>query len=187
VPPTDEELIEATLAGDLAAFDTLMQRYERLVFRIGYGFAEAREGALDIVQGSFLKALRNLTTFQATSSFKTWLVRIALNEGQDYRRRHRRRDALHEPLDLVAARAGPGPDPESSLLRHEEGERLRRGLAALNPRQSLAVKLRYFHELSVPEIAASLSCSQVTARNILFRGLRRLRETLQADDPKGTP
>ncbi len=176
--PTDAALIAAVVAGDLASYDGLMRRYERLVFKVAYGFTGGREPALDVVQAVFLKALRHLPRFDGRAAFKTWLVRITLNEGQDWKRRYRRRDAPLDSLDVVAERPGREESPETAALRTEDRERLRRGLATLNSRHRLAVVMRYFDGLPVRDIASTLGCSEVTARNILFRSLRRLRAVL---------
>lgn len=176
--PTDAALIAAVVAGDLSSYDSLMRRYERLVFKVAYGFTGGREPALDVVQAVFLKALRNLPRFDGRAAFKTWLVRITLNEGQDWKRRFRRRDAPLESLDAVAERPGREESPESAALRAEDRERLRRGLETLNSRHRLAVVMRYFDGRPVRDIASTLGCSEVTARNILFRSLRRLRAVL---------
>jgi len=180
---SDEELIAATVGGDLEAYDDLMRRYERLVFKVAYGLTVNRDAALDVVQAVFLKAFRSLRSFDGRASFKTWLVRITLNEGQDWRRRFSRRDAKHDPLDLAAAAADPEASPELAAVRAQDRERLHRGLAALNTRQRLAVSLRYFQGLPVRDIAVTLGCSDVSARNLLFRSLRRLRAVLAPGAP----
>lgn len=185
MPPTDEDLAAAAVAGDLGAFDTLMQRHEAEAYKAAYGFAGSRDGALDIVQAAFLKAFRDLARFRGQSAWKTWLLRIVLNEGYDWRRGQRRRGARQEPLDNVAEPAAPGPGPEDAALRREKFARLGAGLRALNRRHSLAVVLRYFDGMRIPEIAAILGCNEMTTRNMLFRSLRRLRAEL-ADGSQGT-
>jgi RNA polymerase sigma-70 factor (ECF subfamily) len=178
-PTADDALVAATLAGDLAAYDELMRRYERLVFKVAYGFTGTREGALDVTPAAFLKAYRGLSGFRRRSVFKTWLLGIVLNEGRDWQRRWRRRDGRHEPLDALGETATPGRDPEAAALLGEDRERLHRGLQSLNRRHRLAVVLRYFQGLPMRDIAAALGCSEVTARNILFRSLKRLRSALE--------
>ncbi|HVT58494.1 MAG TPA: RNA polymerase sigma factor [Thermoanaerobaculia bacterium] len=190
MPPTDEQLAAASVAGDLAAYDALMQRHEGLAFKVAYGFAGSRDGALDIVQAAFLKAFRERARFRGQSAWKTWLLRILLNEGRDWRRRNWRREARQGPLELAAEQAAPGPSPEDAALRREKRARLLRGLRALNRRHCLALVLRYFEGLRIPEIAEILGCTEMTARNILFRSLRRLRAELGgelAGENEGTP
>lgn len=175
MPPSDEELATAAAGGDLAAYDTLMRRFEGLAFKIAYGFAGEREGALDIVQGAFLKAFRQLARFRGQSAWKTWLVRIVLNEGRDWRRRQRRTGDRQQSLDLAGEMAAADPGPLDRALHKERWDRLLRGLRGLNHRQTLALVLRYFEGQRIPEIAAILGCTEITTRNMLSRGLRRLR------------
>jgi len=104
--------------------------------------------------------------------------RITLNEGQDWKRRFRRRDAPLDSLEIVAERPAREESPETAALRAEDRERVRRGLDTLNSRHRLAVVMRYFDGRPVRDIASTLGCSEVTARNILFRSLRRLRAVL---------
>jgi RNA polymerase sigma factor (sigma-70 family) len=78
---SDAILVRETLGGSTSAFDELMFRYQRLVFKIAYSFGGSRENALDIMQTAFLKSWDKLHIFRAESSFKTWILRIAYNEG----------------------------------------------------------------------------------------------------------
>src|SRR5262245_64914670 len=72
----DAELVERYLAGDMTAFDELMIRYERQIYRVCYRFVENREDAMDLAQEVFIKAFEHLGTFRRESSLKTWLYRI---------------------------------------------------------------------------------------------------------------
>src|SRR5215831_13612461 len=81
-PATDElALVEAAKAGDVGAFEQLVRRYDRNVFRIAQHITQNREDAEDVVQDAFLKSYQNLERFQEQSKFYTWLVRIAVNES----------------------------------------------------------------------------------------------------------
>jgi RNA polymerase sigma factor (sigma-70 family) len=186
VPPTDEDLAATAAAGDLAAFDVLMQRHEATAYKVAYGFAGSRDGALDIVQTAFLKAFRQLGRFRRQSAWKTWLLRIVLNEGYDWRRGQGRIGARQQPLAGIAELAAPDADPEAAALRRERLGRLTSGLRRLNRRHCLAVVLRYYEGMRIPEIAAVLGCTEVTTRNLLFRSLRRLRAEL-ADGSRSAP
>jgi RNA polymerase sigma factor (sigma-70 family) len=178
MPHTDEELAAAAAAGDLAAFDLLMQRHEATAYRIAFGLTGSRDAALDVVQAAFLKAFRQLARFRGHSAWRTWLLRIVLNEGHEWQRARLRLGARQEPLSSVAEPAAGEDDPESTILRRERLGCLAAGLRRLNSRQRLAVVLRYFEGLRIPQVAAALGCSELTARNMLFRSLRRLRAEL---------
>src|SRR3974390_2435358 len=81
-PAGDElSLVTAAKAGDIGAFEELVRRYDRNVFRIAQHITQNREDAEDVVQDAFLKAYQNLPNFQMQSKFYTWLVRIAVNEA----------------------------------------------------------------------------------------------------------
>src|SRR5438270_1255642 len=89
-PLSDElALVAAAKAGDISAFEELVRRYDRNVFRIAQHITQSREDAEDVVQDAFLKAFQNLANFQEQSKFYTWLVRIAVNEALMKLRRRR--------------------------------------------------------------------------------------------------
>jgi len=164
--PTDDELLAEIGSGSDLAFDRLMRRYRRLVYRVAYGFTGDREGALDVVQETFLSVQTRLGSFRGEGKVRNWIMRIAANEAMNWKRSSSRLETSE--LD------------ESTFSRSDErdaiAERtLTRSLAALGPRHRLAIVLRYYGERSTREIAATLECSEGTARNVLFRGLAKLR------------
>ncbi len=77
----DVALVERVRAGDLSAYDTLVRKYERQIFRIAQHITQNREDAEDVMQDAFLKAYEKLDQFQGNAKFYTWLVRIAVNES----------------------------------------------------------------------------------------------------------
>src|SRR5487761_2568645 len=77
----DVALVERVRAGDISAYDTLVRKYERQIFRIAQHITQNREDAEDVTQDAFLKAYEKLDQFQGNSKFSTWLVRIAVNES----------------------------------------------------------------------------------------------------------
>jgi len=87
-PDRDGELVERYLTGDTAAFDEIMVRYERQIYRICYRFVENREDALDLAQDVFIKAFEHLATFRRESTLKTWLYRIAMNHCINHVKKH---------------------------------------------------------------------------------------------------
>src|SRR5207302_4443642 len=85
----DLALVQAAREGDIGAFEQLLRRYDRNVFRIAQHITQNREDAEDVVQEAFLKAFQNLQNFHEQSKFYTWLVRIAVNEALMKLRRRR--------------------------------------------------------------------------------------------------
>lgn len=164
--PTDDELIAEIGSGSDLAFDRLMRRYRRLVYRVAYGFTGDPDSALDVVQETFLKVHTRLGSFRGEGQLRSWIVRIAANEAMNWKRASSRLETS-ELDESLSSRA----DPSDAMA----GRALTRSLAALGPRHRLAIVLRYYGERSTREIAAALDCSEGTARNVLFRGLAKLR------------
>ena len=109
-------------AGDVAAFEELVNRYERKIFRLGMNITQNREDAEDVMQEAFLKSFKNLDRFQGDSRFYTWLVRIAVNEAlMKLRKRRPNQVSLDEPLTLMttipsSAKSRTGALPRSKSL-----------------------------------------------------------------------
>src|SRR5471030_536027 len=80
-PHPDVALVERVRGGYVSAYDTLVHKYERQIFRIAQHITQNREDAEDVMQDAFLKAYEKLEQFQGNSKFYTWLVRIAVNES----------------------------------------------------------------------------------------------------------
>jgi RNA polymerase sigma-70 factor (ECF subfamily) len=181
---TDRALIEESLAGRLESFDALMQRYERLVYRVSVLYGGNRENALDISQNTFLKCYRHLRAFRGDSAFKTWLLRIAYNEGLNWVR-SRQRHGETEELDAESTPLPGAPAPERDLVAQERRTALMQKLDELNPRQRTAVTLRYFRQMPLREIADVLECSEGNVKNMLFRSVRKLRQSMAGSGIEG--
>lgn len=169
--PTDRELLADIEAGSDLAFDRLMRRYRRLVYRVAYGFTGDQESALDVVQETFLKVHTRLTSFREEGQLKNWIARIAANEAMNCKRASSR--FATSELDESAYSRPDTRDERDPRAGAEQA--LTRSLAGLDARHRLAIVLRYFGDRSTREIAATLECSEGTARNVLFRGLQKLR------------
>lgn len=172
---SDSQLVREIRAGSSVAFEKLMQRYERLVYRVAYGFTRDRESAMDVTQNTFLKVHTRLSTWRWAGSFRGWIARVAANEAISWNRARRRRPTAELNEELLL---DPGPAPEAQFSERETREELIRALDALNPKQRLAVILRYYQGMGQAEIAEALECSEGTARTMVFRGLRKMRTVL---------
>lgn len=173
---SDRALIEEIRVGSHNAFEEVMRRYERLVYVTSFAYAGSREDALDITQNVFVKVYERIGSFRGTGTFKAWLLRITHNESLNWVRGHSR-NGDHDELTQANA-PGSEAGQEADLLQRERWHRLRKALLHLNPKQRQAVTLRYFERMSISEIASVLGCTEGTAKNILFRSLRKLRHQL---------
>src|SRR5438045_3427917 len=135
-PVSDElALVQAAKKGDVGAFEDLVRRYDRNVFRIAQHITQNREDAEDVVQDAFLKAYSNLPQFQEQSKFYTWLVRIAVNEAlmKLRRRRPERMVSLDEEVkteedSMPREVADWSPNPEQLYSQSELGDILRKAV-----------------------------------------------------------
>lgn len=175
---SDTELIEQTLNGSLNAFDQLMERYQRLVFKVAFGFGKNRQNSLDITQNAFLKAYENLSSFKGKGSFKAWIVRITYNESINWTKKNRLQDNL-EIYEEILMNHHDGISQEDELLARENKAQLLHSLFALNTRYRLAVVLRYFNEMPIKEISGILKCSEGVVKNMLYRSLKQLKQSLR--------
>jgi RNA polymerase sigma-70 factor, ECF subfamily len=185
-PVSDElALVQAAKAGDVNAFEDLVKRYDRNVFRIAQHITQNREDAEDVVQDAFLKAYRNLAQFQGQSKFYTWLVRIAVNEAlmKLRKRRPERMVSLDEDVkteeDSVPREVADwSPNPEQQYNQAELKEILGKTIQGLPPSFRTVFVLRDVEGLSTEETAEALELSIPAVKSRLLRARLQLRERL---------
>src|SRR5438067_699597 len=127
----DLGLVERYLAGDIAAFDELMLRYERQIYRVCYRFVENRDDAKDLAQEVFIKAFEHLPTFRRESSLKTWLYRIAMNHCINHVKKH-----SQEFVEVTEYVGSIRASAQSQLEDQEQREHFRRMVKQLPPKQT---------------------------------------------------
>lgn len=179
---SDEELVRRFLQGDAGAFDALVIRHQREIYRVARRFTRDHAEADDLAQETFCRAFTALAEFRGESSLRTWLVRIvthlSLNAIQSPRLT--RREAT--PIEVLAARGGPATAVEAAgpaaLIERERAGRLRLAMESLPPRQKATLKLRVFEELPYREIAAIMGCTIGTAKANFFHAVAFLRRAL---------
>ena len=165
--------IAAARAGDREAFDRLVERYQRDVYRLCYRYVNDHQDANDLAQESFLKAYRALGRFRGDSAFSTWLYRIAVNACLNFR-------AARQPQAAELPEALPARD-EGALERLESDERaaeVRAAVARLPEKQRATLILKVYQELSHEEVAKVLGSSVGTVKANLFHALGNLRKMM---------
>ena len=185
-PVSDElVLVRAAKAGDISAFEQLVHRYDRNVFRIAQHITQNREDAEDVVQDAFLKAYENLKNFQEQSKFYTWLVRIAVNEAlmRLRRRRPERMVSLDEDVkteedSMPREVADWTPNPEQQYSQAELREILQKTIQGLPSSFRTVFVLRDVEGLSTEETAEALDLSIPAVKSRLLRARLQLRERL---------
>lgn len=178
-------LVSEAKAGNYAAFEELVNRYEKKIYRLGMNITGNAEDAEDVLQEAFLKAFEHLPEFREDSRFYTWIVRIAVNEAlmKLRKRRTRREVAIEDSKDedgevLVREFADWKPNPEQEYARAELERILQGAVRALPPGFRTVFYLRDVEGLSTEETAELLDLSVGAVKARLFRARLRLREEL---------
>jgi RNA polymerase sigma-70 factor (ECF subfamily) len=177
-------LVAAAKRGDAAAFEELVNRYERKIFRLTMNITRNREDAEDAMQDAFLKSYAHLKDFQEDSRFYTWLVRIAANEAlMRLRKRRPNQFSLDEPIegdeDLMPRELEDwGPSPEQRFAQTEMRDILSDVIDKLEPDFRVVFVLRDIEELSTEETAKALGISVPAVKSRLLRARLKLRQKL---------
>jgi RNA polymerase sigma-70 factor, ECF subfamily len=184
VKDDESALVRAAKAGDISAFETLVGRYERKIFRLAQNITQNREDAEDAMQESFLKAYEHLGEFQGNSRFYTWLVRIAVNQAlMKLRRRRPNVVSLDQEVDtgedmMPREVEDWGPSPEERYGQTELSAILGKVIGELDPPFRIVFQLRDIEELSTEETAEALGLSVPAVKSRLLRARLKLREKL---------
>jgi RNA polymerase sigma-70 factor (ECF subfamily) len=205
--PFESRLVARLRAGEMEAFDQLVEEYQALVYALALRILNDAEDARDATQETFLKIYRHFGNFRGEASLKTWICRIAINQARSadrWLRRRRRNDmtSLDAPWGQSASTNGwrneeaNGYDhrspidylqsgyatPEDETLLRERGRQIERGLRQLKKDFRIAVILRDIEGLSYEEIAWVTEVSVGTVKSRIARGREMLREAIQAGE-----
>jgi RNA polymerase sigma-70 factor (ECF subfamily) len=182
----DDDLVRRLRAGDEAAYENLLSRFQQPVYNLAYRLLNDPGDASDVVQEVFLKVFRNVSHFRRQSSLKTWIYRITVNEAHNQRRwffRHRSREVgLDDEPEQIRMRNVPDSErsPFDCTFDREKHELIENALARINPLFREVVVLRDVEDLSYEEIADVLQISLGTVKSRILRGREALREELTA-------
>jgi RNA polymerase sigma-70 factor (ECF subfamily) len=173
----ETSLLERARAGESEAIDALVRAYLGDVYAVTVRVLGERDLAQDAAQDAMVNALRSLDRFRGDSSFRTWLLRIAVNAARSVARRRTRRREVS--IDVVEGHSSNGVDPASHAVTHDEASRAAGMLARLPEKQRMAVSLRVQQGLSYHEIATVMGCTAGAARVNYHLGVKRLRELMK--------
>ncbi len=183
--PQEDFSLEALRNGDRAEFSRLVEAYYKMIYHLSYKMLGDAQDAEDVLQETFLKAYRNLGSFDGRSSLSTWLYRIATNEALMFLRR-KKPDlvSIDEPVETGEVEAEPLQIvdwcclPEAELLSSEAQAHLDRAVENLPPSLRVVFVLRDLQGLSTLETAEVLNLSENAVKTRLSRARLRLREEL---------
>ena len=135
-------------------------------YRLAYSYVKDRDAALDVVQESIVKALTKAASLRDPAYLRTWFYRILVNESMDFFRRGRRLVPLEGQLDQAAA---PEPDRSAWLDLYDAIDRL-------NEKERTVIRLRFFEDMKLEEIAQVTGVNLNTVKSRLYKGLKRLKD-----------
>ena len=181
----DQQLVRRVQAGDKAAFNLLVRKYQHRVLKLVSRFVNDAAEAEDVAQEAFIKAYRALASFRGDSAFYTWLYRIAINTAKNALVSNRRRPVDFD-LDLQDpdqydrhARLKDSDTPEGVLLTEEIREVVERAMEQLPEDLRTAIVLRELEGLSYEEIAEAMDCPVGTVRSRIFRAREAIDKKLK--------
>jgi len=186
---TDRAAVDEVLAGKHDSFRVLVDRHGRKVFGLAYRMTGNEHDADEVVQETFLRCYKRLDSFEARSTFSTWLYRIASNCALDLLAK-RKQDKAHivesdardddsNPEERTLDYASPQPGPERLLLSSELRQRVADAMKRLTDVERTAFVLRHFEGRSIAEIGSVLKVREEAVKNTIFRAVKKMRTELE--------
>jgi len=179
----EKKLIQQAAAGDTAAFEALVLRYQTQVYSLAYRMVGNEADAQDLAQEAFVRAWRALDSFQFSSQFSTWLYRLTSNICIDFLRSQKKRkhisltvlqDDEQQQWDMPDHR----PLPEEQMIVTQEREALAKAIAALDPEYRQVLILRIVNDCSYQQISEIMGIREGTVKSRLSRAREQLRKKL---------
>jgi RNA polymerase sigma-70 factor (ECF subfamily) len=174
----DYRLIELCRVGDSSAIERFVQTYQQDVYRLAISILDDSGEAEDATQESLLAALRALDSFHGTSSLKTWLFSITVNICRTRLQRQKRSERLKQILGGIL-QVTRTPSVEENTIENESDAALWRAIHNMDEKHRIPIVLRYYHDLSVAEIANILQIPEGTVHSRLNIARRQLHEVLK--------
>jgi RNA polymerase sigma-70 factor, ECF subfamily len=180
----DSTLIKLALAGQVECFAALMDRHIAAVRRRILSMVRNTDDTDDLLQEVQLKVWCHLSAFRSECTFRTWVIRVAINEVlQSYRREKRR--AVCQPLIDMDVLPANNESPHMSFVRAETAEMVRRAVSKLPPKYRQVLFLRDLQEFTERETAHSLELSIPAVKSRLLRARLKLLTALRRSTNQG--
>ena len=174
----DYRLIEQCRVGNSAAIENFVQTYQQDIYRLALSILDDSTEAEEATQDSLLAALRSLDSFRGDASLKTWLYSITVNTCRNRLQRHKTYERLTRILGGML-RVRSTPSVEEHAMQNESDEFLWRAIHSMDEKHRIPIVLRYYHDLSVAEIASLLAIPEGTVHSRLNTARRQLHAALK--------
>jgi RNA polymerase sigma-70 factor (ECF subfamily) len=167
----DAALVARSVKGDAAAFEVLVERYQRVLYTVAFRMLGNPDDARDALQTSFVKAYERLATFDPERRFFSWMYRIVMNECLNLIRDRRPEETLTPALAAVGS-------PFETAASQERRAQVQAAILQLSPDYRAVVVLRHFAGLSYDEMAEALGVPSKTIKSRLHTARQQLGELL---------
>ncbi len=178
----DYRWFELCRAGDAQAVEKLIQAHQKEVYRLALSILDDPDEAEEGTQDAFIAVLRSLDSFRGESSLKTWIFSITINICRTRLQRRKARERLkHITEELFHLQSKNNHSPEKVVIQNESDLMIQYAIRRLDDKHRLPIVLRYYHDLSVAEIAETLDIPQGTVHSRLNIARERLRQVLKEE------
>ncbi|WP_042454723.1 RNA polymerase sigma factor [Neobacillus dielmonensis] len=174
---TDYELITEIKQGIVSSQEVLVRRHYKLVYSFLYRMTGDKELTKDLTQETFIKLLKNISKYQPSADFKSWLLTLASNHAKDYFKSRAHKDRLHT-YELTNQDIRSEKGVSSIFERNERRKEIKQALEHLPSYQREAILLKYFNDMKISEIAVVTNSSVPTVKSRLKQGLEKLKTYL---------
>lgn len=171
----DKQLVEKVLSGDLAAFDLLIKRYEKLVTHMIVRLIDDERDREEIAQDIFMKVYDKLSGFTFQSKLSTWIATIAYREAANHLKKNKRWKDEQELDDILSNKQGHW---DQQVEQEDYAHYIHQWIALLPHSYRLVLTLYHLEEMSYPEIVKVMDMPEGTVKNYLFRARKKLKEIL---------
>ena len=176
---TDEYYIREILKGDTGSFSQLVEKYNRLAFSLSMKLLNQREDAEEAAQDSFVKAYNSLSSFQSSSTFKTWFFRIVYNTSISKLRTRKNYEVKFEDVKITDSEIYYTENAISKLNSEDRQKYLQIGLNRLAPDERALLNMYYYDDFSMDEISSITGLTESNVKVKVHRSRKRLLQELK--------
>lgn len=177
----EEQLVSRAAAGDVPAYEELVECYQDVAFRTAYLITRDAATAEDAAQEGFIRCFRAMPRFNGGSPFRPWLLKVVANEARRRVAADRRHDRIVAEVKSHTGRL-PLPSVEAQVLAGELRRELDDAIRRLTETDQMVLAYRFVLDLSEAEMAAAMNCRRGTVKSRLSRAIGRLRDTLSGGE-----
>lgn len=174
----EQILIERIIAGEKELYELLVRRYNQTLFRVVKGFIADSDDVEEIMQITFVKAFEKLSTFSMKSKFSTWLIRIAINESLQFKKKNVKYRSIN--YSDIGYSDNSLKNPEQLLIMNESTQIYEQAISELDPIYKSVFILKEIDQMSIKDISESLEISESNVKVRLHRAKTQIKDILFA-------